>query len=97
MICNRTNRLLNLFFKLSKKLETETQRKSETEADLVARFCNGIFFWKIEKFSQKFDRMRNSEAIYSAGFYSSPNGYKVKSVESILKVCSEYIQSGAKM
>ena len=44
MICNRTNRLLNLFFKLSKKLETETQRKSETEADLVARFCNGIFF-----------------------------------------------------
>jgi hypothetical protein len=63
---------------LSLKLQNATDQNSESE--LLSRFCGGKFFWRISNFSRHFQKLRldKSQVLYSQGFYTSPNGYKVE-------------------
>lgn len=62
----------------ARRPEAEDERRWET----VGRACNGRFVWKIPGFSGFLEKMRHNHAfvLYSRGFYTSPFGYKVRSV-----------------
>lgn len=47
--------------------------------EMISRYCNGLYIWKLGSFGEKLAAMTNDslKMFYSPGFYTSPNGYKI--------------------
>jgi hypothetical protein len=63
-----------------KKTISNLQSSVSNEQELLARVSQGEYVWKVEKFSELFQKMRRESTmiLYSNPFYTSVYGYKVK-------------------
>ncbi len=65
--------------RLSAQNRRNAEELSRTKEDLIGRFCQGHFTWRITQFTLRHAELRRSytAVLYSPGFYTSPQGYRV--------------------
>lgn len=63
---------------MSKQLSAISIAERKRNNELVLRFCDGNYVWRVDNFRARLDAMLEdySKMLYSPGFYTSPNGYR---------------------
>lgn len=64
---------------LTKQLSALAVAKVKQNSDMLLRYCAGNYVWRVDNFQQRLDAMLkdNYKMLYSPGFYTSPNGYRL--------------------
>lgn len=63
------------------------------DQELASRHCYGMYVWKLDSFTERLNDMiiEPSKMIYSPGFYTNPNGYKMCARINISSKNSHYL------